>query len=215
MKTLVIGAAGQIGQRIVAQLHTQSNHTPVAQVRRTEQLESYHRRGIEARRVDLEDDVAALCKGMRGCDAVIFSAGSGGATGFDKTLLIDLDGAVKCMEAASACGIRRFVMISAFGADRREDWNPEIKPYYVAKHYADRLLLVSGLDYTIIRPGRLTDEPAKGRVATEPSADGERSIPRADVAQVAGAVLDADNARCKAFDLVSGTQSIDALVHDL
>ena len=99
--------------------------------------------GFDAVLANLEGSVSELKKVMQGADAVVFSAGSGGSTGYDKTLLIDLDGAVKTMEAAEKVGAKRFVLVSTIQAHRRENWIEELKPYYVAKHYADRMLEAS------------------------------------------------------------------------
>nr|MDH3082707.1 NAD(P)H-binding protein [Bacillus subtilis] len=86
-------------------------------------------------------------------------------TGYDKTPLVDLDGAAKAIEAADIAGIKRFIMVSALQAHNRENWNEALKPYYVAKHYADKILEASGLTYTIIRPGGLRNEPGTGTVS--------------------------------------------------
>lgn len=83
----------------------------------------------------LESSMDVIAATMKGFDAVVFTAGSGGKTGFDKTLEVDLDGAVKSMIAAEQVGVKRFVMVSAVHAGNRERWNASgIKPYYIAKH---------------------------------------------------------------------------------
>jgi uncharacterized protein YbjT (DUF2867 family) len=102
--------------------------------------------------------------------------------GADKTLLVDLDGTVKTMEAAEKIGTKRFIMVSAIQAHRRENWNDKIKHYYVAKHYADKILEQSDLTYTIIRPGWLLNEPGTGKVSVAENLNGG-SIPREDVAK--------------------------------
>jgi uncharacterized protein YbjT (DUF2867 family) len=151
---------------------------------------------------------------MNGCDAVIFSAGSGGNTGHDKTLLIDLDGAVKAMEAAEDLGIKRFVMVSALQAHHRENWNTSLIPYYVAKHYADKILEASGLTYTIVRPGGLLNEPGTGRV--DAGENKERgSIPREDVARVVVETLSEDHTFGRSFDLVSGDTPITEAIQSI
>lgn len=140
MKVLVVGANGQIGNHLMDFLQESEEHTVRAMVRRKEQAETLKDAGVEAVLADLEDSVDRIAEAARGCEAVVFTAGSGGSTGPDKTLLIDLDGAVKTMEAAEKAGINRFVMVSAIQAHNRENWMEKIKPYYVAKHYADRAL---------------------------------------------------------------------------
>lgn len=143
----------------------------------------------------------------KGCDAIVFTAGSGGSTGADQTLLIDLDGAVKTVEAAELLGIKRFIMVSAFQANNRENWSEVIKPYYVAKHYADRALLNSELTYTIIRPGGLVNEPGTGHVnAAEKLERG--SIAREDVAATIFAALTEEHTYKRSFDLIAGETAI-------
>jgi len=207
MKVLVAGANGQIGRLLVEMLKTGGKHTPIAMVRKPEQAERYRASGVESIVADLEAGVDELAAAVRGCDAIVFTAGSGAKTGYDKTLLIDLDGAVKLIEAAEQAGVRRFVMVSALGAEQRERWHESIRPYYVAKHYADRLLTASKLDYTILRPGGLTDEPGTGMISIEPATTGG-TIPREDVAGVIAAVLEAPATYRQAYDLLSGKQSI-------
>ncbi len=207
MKTLVVGANGKIGKILVGQLKEEGKHLVRALVRAVEQREVYANQGIETVLANLEGSVDELAAAMEGCDAVVFTAGSGGSTGADKTLLIDLDGAVKTMEAAEKAGIERFIMVSALQAHNRENWNEHIRPYYVAKHYADRMLLGSNLNYTIIRPGGLTDEPATGRIQV--GEDLSRGfIPRSDVAKVIAASLDDSRTYKRSFDLVSGEEQI-------
>ena len=166
MKVFLIGANGQVGKHIVKLLQSSDKHELTAMVRSEEQAEQLKQSGVNAVVANLEDNVEQLAQAMKGSDAVIFSAGSGGKTGADKTLLVDLDGAVKSMEAAEQVGIKRYVMVSAYKAYDRESWKESpIKPYFVAKHYADRELRASNLNYTIIGPGILTNEPGTGKVA--------------------------------------------------
>lgn len=145
MKVFVAGANGQIGRHIMKLLKDSDDYTGIAMVRSKEQAEAFREKGIEAVLADLEGSVDELAEAMKGCDAVVFTAGSGGHTGADKTLLIDLDGAVKTVEAAELANVNRFIMVSAFQANNRENWNEKIKHYYAAKHYADKALLQSGL----------------------------------------------------------------------
>lgn len=211
VNVLVIGANGQIGKQIVNLLHKSDQHSVRAMVRNLEQATQWKQSGVETVVADLEDDVNAIAKAAKGCNAVIFTAGSGGKTGPDKTLLIDLDGAVKSMEAAEQLGIKRFIMISALQAHQRENWNEKIRPYYVAKHYADRMLRASNLNYTIIRPGGLLNEPGNGKIAVAENLP-RNTISREDVARTAVAVLEEENTYFRSFDLLSGnTPILDAL----
>ncbi|MCP8616207.1 SDR family oxidoreductase [Salirhabdus salicampi] len=214
MKVCVFGANGQIGQHLVKLIQNSSKHTVRAVVRKQEQVDQFQQEGIEAMIVDLEDTVVEISKVMDGCDAVIFTAGSGAKTGPDKTLLVDLDGAVKTMEAAKKTGINRYIMVSAIQAHHRANWSKKIKPYFVAKHYADRMLVQSGLTYTIVRPGGLTNETATGKVTVAENLE-RHTIPREDVAKTVLLALDESNTFNREFDLVSGESPIETALKNL
>ncbi|RDY86864.1 SDR family oxidoreductase [Bacillus amyloliquefaciens] len=207
MKVFLIGANGQIGQRLTGLFQKDGTHTLRAMVRKEEQKEALQAAGTEAVLADLEGSAEDIAKAAEGCDAIVFTAGSGGSTGHDKTLLIDLDGAAKAVEAAKKAGIKRFIMVSALQAHNRANWNEALKPYYVAKHYADKILEASGLTYTIIRPGGLLNDPGTGNIKA--AADLERgSISRDDVANTVIASLDEPNTYEKAFDLTAGSMPV-------
>lgn len=215
MNVLIVGANGQIGRHLVKELKDGGSHTPVAFVRKEDQVKDFEDQGVEARLNNLENSVDEIAQAMNDIDAVVFTAGSGGSTGADKTLLIDLDGAVKVMEATKAKGIDRFVMVSAIYANDRDKWNGDIKPYYVAKHFADEWLLDSGLNYTIVRPGLLENEDSKETVTISKNIEEASGVPRVDVARVIAKVLDNDNTHRQAFDLVSGQDNIDEALNNL
>lgn len=207
MKVFVVGANGQIGKHLVDLLKDSPDHTVRAMIRKEDQRKHFEKNGIEAAVVSLKGTVDEIANAAKGCDAIVFTAGSGGSTGADQTLLIDLDGAVKTIEAAENLGINRFIMVSAFQANNRENWNEAIKPYYVAKHYADRALLQSDLNYTIIRPGGLVNEPGTGKVTAAEELE-RGSIAREDVARTILASLTEENTYKRSFDLISGDTAI-------
>jgi uncharacterized protein YbjT (DUF2867 family) len=214
MNVAVVGANGQIGKQVIGLLKESSEHTPRAIVRKEEQARAFEQDGVQSSLVDLEGTVDEITHGMKGADAVVFTAGSGGKTGADKTLLIDLDGAVKTMEAAKQAGIDRFIMVSALQAHNRENWNESLKPYYVAKHFADRALEQSGLTYTIIRPGGLLNEAGTGKVTAGENLS-RASIPREDVAGTIVASLDEERTFNKGFDLITGNDGIEEAVRNV
>lgn len=214
MKVAVVGANGKIGQHVVKLLQQSTAHNAVAMVRKEQQIDALAKQKINARLLDLTADVGAIHDALVGVDAVIFTAGSGGHTGSDMTLRIDLDGAVKTIEAAEQGGIKRFVIVSALQAHNREFWPSEMAAYYVAKHYADRELIHSGLDYTIVRPGLLTDDASTGKIKLSANLT-EGEIPRQDVAKVLVHVLDKPNTIGKAFDMVSGDVDIESAIRNL
>ncbi|SFA94510.1 Uncharacterized conserved protein YbjT, contains NAD(P)-binding and DUF2867 domains [Lentibacillus halodurans] len=208
MKVLVVGANGQIGQHVVKQLQSSDEHTVRAMVRKEEQAEELKKKGIDAVIANLEGNKKSIVKAAKGCEAVVFTAGSGGKTGPDKTLLVDLDGAVKTIEAAEEAGVDRYVMVSALQANNRENWNEKIRHYYVAKHYADRMLQASNLNYTIVRPGGLLNEPGTGKVNISENMEERGAVPRQDVASTVVAALPEENTYKRAFDLISGDKTI-------
>lgn len=211
-KVLVIGAHGKVGQLATTQLAKANDFEPTALFRKAEQQATFKELGIDYKVVSLEGDVATLAQAMNGMDAIVFSAGSGGKTGHDKTLEIDLDGAVKAMEAAEQAGVNRFVMVSAIKADDRSLWEASgLKPYYIAKHYADRILKASNLDYTILRPGRLLDEPGSGKITTTNALD-NAAVPREDVASVIVEALRNDNSIGKIIEFNAGEMPIEQAV---
>ncbi|PGT91572.1 SDR family oxidoreductase [Bacillus sp. AFS040349] len=214
MKVFVVGANGQIGKHLSERLNESENYTVLAMVRKEEQQREFENKGIETVIADLEGTVEELQEALNGCDAIVFTAGSGGSTGSDKTLLIDLDGAVKTMEAAEKAGIDRFIMVSALQANNRENWNENLKPYYVAKHYADKMLVQSNLNYTIIRPGGLLNEKGIGKI-TAGNEVPRATIPREDVATTIIEALENPNTYHKSFDIVSGEDPISTALNNL
>lgn len=217
MKVLIIGANGQIGKLLVNEMIVEGKHEPIAFVRKEEQLEYFEDQGIQARLGNLEDTIEQIAEQMKEIDVIVFTAGSGGSTGDEKTLLIDLDGAVKVMEAAKMTGIERFIIVSSIGADSRERWSDELKPYYVAKHFADEWLKATNLNYTIVRPGMLTNEESIGKVIIKENIleNNIMSIPRVDVAKVLLASLENKNTYRKTFDIVTGKKNIDQALNNI
>ncbi len=164
--------------------------------------------GVEPVLCDLEssDDVT---EAVGGAEAVVFAAGAGPGSGAERKRTMDLGGAVKLIDAAREKGIRRYLMVSAMGAAEPPAAGGDVFGEYLrAKAAADEALRGSGLEYTIVRPGGLTDEPASGRVEV-----GERlergQVSRADVAAVLLACLDARHTIDRSFDLVAGETPID------
>ncbi|MTD29456.1 SDR family oxidoreductase [Planomicrobium sp. YIM 101495] len=204
MNILVIGANGQVGRNIVKEL-AESNHDAVAMVRKEQQVDTLKELG--AAKVVLADLEKDFSDAFDGVDAVIFAAGSGPKTGPDKTLTIDLWGSVKAMRYAEEKGVKRFVQLSSVGTDNPDAGGESMKPYLVAKRAADDLLLTTGLEYTIVRPGPLSDEEKSGKI--EATTEGfesfeNRSIPRADVANVLVSVIDRPNTYNKIFEVLQG-----------
>lgn len=215
MKILIIGANGKIGKRLTKRLTEVEDFEPTAFIRKEEQRSYFESRGIGTLIEDLEHSEDTLAEALAGFDTVVFAAGSGASTGFDKTMEIDLYGAVKSIQAAQSKGVQRFVMISAAKAGAEEDWPEGMRPYYIAKHLADEALKRSSLDYTILRPVRLTDaeEAGKIQIASRPDAlQGE--IPREAVAASVVAVLKDQGSIGKVMEMSAGDEDIDSAVRN-
>jgi uncharacterized protein YbjT (DUF2867 family) len=204
-KTLVIGANGQIGKKLV-QLMLEAGMNVRAMIRDPSQAITFETMGVEVVIADLEADFSFAFKG---CDSIVFTAGSGANTGFDKTLLIDLWAAIKAINYADDQNIQRFIMVSSRGAEDPDKGPERIKPYLVAKHAADFVLLHSRLDYTILQPGRLTDEPGTNHIQTQrPENAAEQKISRDDVAACILYCLQQVHSISKSFELFEGDLSI-------
>lgn len=213
MRVFVVGANGQTGRKIVAQLQA-SGDEPIAGLRPDEDGEDWVDQGVTVRRVDLLTKPERIASALMGCEAIIFAAGSGGRTKDDMTLLIDLDGAVKTMQAAEIAGVPRFLMISMLFTEDRNRWADPLKPLYVAKFYADNWLVhQTTLDYTIVQPGALSFHPETGKVKSDPLAVG--SLSRADLACFLVAALHAPQTIGKTIPLLQGETPIKEILQKL
>ena len=211
MKVLVAGANGKIGQRLVKQM-AESAHSPRAMIRNPDQAEELQALGAETVVADLEDD----CSGaLKGCDAVIFTAGSGPDTGPDKTVDVDQNGAISLIDQAKAAGVQRFLIVSSMRAEDPEAGPEKMQHYLRAKKNADDHLRQSGLDYTIVRPGSLTEDSGTGRVQAAERLDDFGEIPRQDVAAALLATLDAANTVGIAYDILAGETPVEQALAEL
>jgi len=209
MRIAVVGGHGQVAQQLHPIL-ARAGHTPVALVRREAYQSELEGLGAEVRLLDIEhQDATAFADAFEGCDAVVFSAGGGPDGNVERKRTVDLEGSLKSIAGAKAAGVRRFVQLSAIDvddplpADTGEVW----RAYVEAKRDADAALRESVLDWTIIRPGRLTDNPGRGLVSLGPNiARGE--VARVDVAAVLAAVLEVEESIGHQWNLVAGDTSV-------
>ncbi|MEQ8909840.1 MAG: SDR family oxidoreductase [Vicingaceae bacterium] len=215
MKVLVIGANGKIGTLLSEKLAKVESLEPLAMIRKAEQRAKFEAMNVPTVLASLDQSVEALSETIKMADVVVFTAGSGGGTGAEKTLEVDLDGAVKSMLAAEQEKVKRYVMVSAAGADIREFWPKSgIKPYYIAKHFADQALKQSNLDYTILRPVMLTDNSAKGKIKIEDSpAKLNKEVSREDVANVIVESLKNNTTKRKLFEFSEGETLIEEAIN--
>jgi nucleoside-diphosphate-sugar epimerase len=213
MEVAIAGGHGKIGL-LLGSILVERGNAVWGLIRDPTQEDDLRDVGIEPVLCDLEaeHDVHAA---VRGADAVVFAAGAGPGSGAERKRTMDLGGALKLIDAARAEGIGRYVMVSAMGAANPPAEGGDVFGEYLrAKAEADRALEASGLGFTIVRPGGLTDEPGSGLVQVGRGLE-RGQIPRADVAAVLAAVLGAPSAAGRTFDLVSGEVPIEQAVASL
>lgn len=191
-RVVVIGANGKVGQRLLPIL-TDQGHEVTGVIRKEDQAENIRAAGAVAEIADVEklqtDEIAAV---LRNQDVVVWSAGAG-AESHERTYAVDRDAAIRTMDAASAVGAKRFIMVSYLGSGTIPDVGEDnwIHSYSRAKTAADEYLRGSDLDWTILGPGPLTLDEPTGEISIESPGDGR--IPRGDVAAVIATVIGADN----------------------
>jgi uncharacterized protein YbjT (DUF2867 family) len=209
VNVVIVGGHGKIGLRL-EKLLAERGDSPRGIIRKTEQAADLEEIGVEPIVLDIEN-VDDISDALAGADAVVFAAGSGAGSGPARKRTVDYGGAVKLVQAALVQDIRRYLIVSAMGANHPESWSDEMRPYYEAKAEADKIVMESGLDYTIVRPGGLTDDPGTGTVQVADQLD-TGQVTRDDVAAVIAECLVADNTIGKAFDLLNdGTPIPDAV----
>jgi uncharacterized protein YbjT (DUF2867 family) len=205
MNVLIAGANGKVGRHLLRQM-ADSEHQARALIRDPDQAPELLEIGASETVVG---DLAGDCSdALRGCDAVVFTAGSGPHTGPEKTIEVDRNGAMRLIDAAERAGVKRFLMVSSMRADQPETGPEHMHHYFLAKQAADNHLRSSGLDYTIVRPGKLTTDKGVARVEAAERLDHFGEIPRSDVARVLLATLPADHTVRHGFDVIAGEEGI-------
>ena len=208
MKVLVAGAHGKTARRLVRMLVEDGNEVR-GLVRKEDQMPDVEEDGAEPVLVDLEEEgVEAVGRAVEGCDAVIFAAGAGPGSGAARKETMDYGGAAKLVEAAERQNARRYLMLSSMGAGDPVGGSEAMRPYLRAKARADERLRESALDYTIIRPGSLTEEEETGRVEAAESLGRRGEISRADVARTFAEALGMQNTHGKTFEILAGDTPI-------
>ena len=204
MHIVLAGGHGQIAMLLHPRL-IKLGHRVQGIIRNPDQADAVQQLGAEPVICDLETE-EDVSKTVGNADVIIFAAGAGPGSGSARKTTMDRDGAIKLIDTAKHNGIRRYVMISAMHAE--EPRGDEVfQTYLRAKSEADEALRCSGLDYTIVRPGRLNNDPGRGLVrvaATLPPGE----IPRADVAAVVAEVVETKSTVGHQLDLTSGEQPI-------
>ncbi|WGK65690.1 SDR family oxidoreductase [Croceiramulus getboli] len=207
-KVLIAGATGTTGTHIINILKNEADYTPIAMIRKPEQREQFENKGISTVMADLTKEVSHATKGI---DKVIFAAGSKGQALEE----VDKKGAMKLVDAAKKDRIKKFVMLSSLGADAPQEAE-ELQEYLQAKRDADEYLDISGLDYTIVRPGSLNNDSPTGKIRANEKLDNRQGeIPRGDVARVLVRSLQDHIAKRQVFEILNGEQHIDEALHEI
>ncbi|GAA0535402.1 SDR family oxidoreductase [Paractinoplanes ferrugineus] len=210
MDILVAGGHGQVALRLL-KLLAADGHTARGLIRKPEQAEALTAVGAVPVLGDLENE-PSLAPYVKGADAVVFAAGAGPGSGTARKRTVDLGGAMKLADAAMAERVSRYVMVSSIGAQDPSSGGPNMQPYLEAKAEADAYVVASGLDYTIVRPGSLTDDPGTGLVTVTRELGNRGPVPRDDVAAVLAACLGTPATIGVTFELFTGdTPIVDAL----
>ncbi|MDO6694806.1 SDR family oxidoreductase [Aliiglaciecola sp. 3_MG-2023] len=208
-RTLIIGASGQIGKQLTPQM-LDAGQKVVALVRDKEKLSDVNSDNLTIFEGDLTKNFE---QAFENCNQVVFVAGSGGHTGADKTLLIDLWAACRAADYAKNTGLSHFIMVSSIGADDPSQISGEMQPYLVAKHMADEHLMHSGLQYSIIRPGTLTNDEPTGQFSSQrPSNKDEAKITRTDVAKALQYCVSNPPNKSTIIELFNGEKSIEEIL---
>ncbi len=210
-RVLVVGATGHTGKRVIEILNSSNTFEPYAMIRKEDQRQMFEDMDVETILADLENNVTETAQGM---DKIIFAAGSGGKTGEDKTIAIDQDGAIKMIDAAKQAKVKKFVMLSAMGADNPSS-NKDLKVYLEAKQKADEHLKSSGLTYTILRPGALTDDLGLAKVKLAEKLNESGEISRDDVAFLLVMSLADPLVKNKTIEALEGKESIKNAIIDM
>jgi len=214
MRIVIAGGHGKIAL-LLAEMLTGTGHSVVSLIRNPEHAPQVYATGAEAVVLDLEratvDDLTAT---LRGADAVVFAAGAGPGSSTQRKYTVDRDGSVLLADAAERAGALRFIQISAMGAGQppTEGAGEVWAAYIDAKAQAEADVRAHDLDWTILRPGRLTDEPATGTVTLATNGLERGNIARGDVAAVIAALLATEHTSRTTLELVAGSTPIAAAV---
>jgi uncharacterized protein YbjT (DUF2867 family) len=204
-RTAIIGGHGKIALHL-ARILTQRGGEVTSVFRNPDHADEIAAMGAHPAVADIENlDPGALADLLAGHDAVVFSAGAGGGDPA-RTYAVDRDAAIRVIDAAGQAGVRRFVMVSYFGAgpDHGVSQDNSFFAYADAKAAADAHLRASDLDWTVLGPGRLTLAPATGRIAVGAGAAEKAEVSREDVALVAAAALNDNSTIRRTIDFNNG-----------
>jgi uncharacterized protein YbjT (DUF2867 family) len=210
VKVVIAGGHGQIALRLARRLADRGDQ-PVGLIRNPDHADDVRAAGAEPVLLDLESAaVADATEVLQGADAVVFAAGAGPGSGAARKDTVDRGASALMAAAAESAGVRRFIQVSGMGLDRADDPGVDevFAAYLRAKAAAEQDLAGRDLDWTILRPGRLTNDAPTGTVALAPSV-GYGEISRDDVAAVLVALLDHPATAGQTLELVGGETPVD------
>lgn len=213
MRVIIAGGHGQIAL-LVERLLVDRGDQAVGIVRKSEQVDDLVALGAEAVVLDLEQaTVTEVAEVLAGADAAVFAAGAGPGSGAARKQTVDFAAAALFAHAAERAGVRRHLQISGMGLDRADDpgMDEVFAAYLRAKAAAEEDLKARDLDWTILRPGRLTNEPGTGQVNLAESVP-RGAVTRADVAAVVLALLDHPETAGRTLELVAGDRPVEAVL---
>ncbi len=215
-RVFIVGAAGKIGKKLCQQLAKRS-HQVSAMYRHDEQKNELAKLGATPVFGDLlQLSQSELAENIANHDCMVFTAGAGGKGGEAMTNAIDGRGLELCVDAAIKAKVTRFILVSAFPeAGRAKFISDTFENYMRVKKHADVYLAKSNLDWVIVRPGTLTDEPGSGNIELG-AAISYGTVSRDDVATtLAEIVTQPELTRC-IVELTSGStpteQAVKALI---
>jgi nucleoside-diphosphate-sugar epimerase len=212
MDVLIAGGHGQIARRLIRILAA-DGHTARGLIRNPAHVADIEADGGHPVLCDLEHD--DLRPHVGGADAIVFAAGAGPGSGPERKQTVDLGAAVKLIDAAKAQGVPRYLMVGSIGAHDPSSGPESMRPYLEAKAKADAALQQSGLDFTIVRPGGLTDDAGTGKVALSTHFGERDQITRDDVAQILATALTVPETIGLTFEAFNGDQEIELALRAL
>ena len=208
MDIVIAGAHGKIARRL-ARLLVAHGDSVRGLIRNPDHAEDLRADGSEPVLLDLEAaEPEQVAEAVAGADAVVFAAGAGPGSGPERKLTVDRDGAIKLLGGARAADVPRYVMISSVGAESPPDDDDVFSVYLRAKAEADRALTASDRDWTVVRPGSLSDDRGTGRVRIQTDSIRDQ-VPRDDVAAVLAAVLAEPRSARLTIYVVGGEEPIE------
>ncbi|MEU6301686.1 SDR family oxidoreductase [Streptomyces chartreusis] len=212
MRIVIAGGHGQIALRLEKLLAARGDEV-AGIIRKAEQSADLREAGAEAVVLDLESaSVEEVTSHLRGADAAVFAAGAGPGSGTDRKDTVDKGAAVLFADAAVRAGVRRFLVVSSMGADPQHKGDEIFDVYLRAKGAADEYVRgLDALDWTILRPGMLTNDAGNGQVRLE-AHTGRGPIPRDDVAAVLAELLDTPATHGLTLELISGSAPVSVAV---